>query len=338
MALWTGQNDKRLIVLPAPVVPWAFSGTLASSMLVPAVFEYLQPQPDAAAIKTGLLRAAAALLLAAVLFPWTSLQLDLRRRVVRIRTLRLFWPSSRQIEFETIRAVELVKRPGFGKCARNVLRLHTRSQAISAPLGWAIGAEAQGRIERLFAEIERRILTPEALQPPSMAEPVASQQWQFSLRRLLLVTLAVAAFLGLARLNTANSELSLLPGCVATAAMAAWLASRFPWGQDAAERTLLLWTALYVPFAWVIEVSQPLGRTSGMWGVFLYFPNSFLAALLARSLRDNLGWIAAAVTLAEFAALVWVVKRGWKATLAAAILIGMVSWWMSSFLYAGYRM
>lgn len=338
MALWTSQNDDRLIVRPVAIVPSAFSGTLASAMLVPAVFEHIQRQPDAAAIKTGLLRAAAALLLAAVLFPWTSLQLDLRRRVVRIRALRLFWPSARQIEFETIRAVELVKTSGFGKCARNVLRLRTRSQAISAPLGWAIGAEAQGRIDRLFAEIERQILIPEALQPPATAEPVASRPWQFSLRRLLLVTLAIAAFLGLARLPGANPEQSLLPGCIATAAMVAWLASRFPWGQDAAERTLLLWTALYVPFAWVIEVSRPFGRTSGMWGVFLYFPNSFLAVLLSQSLRENAGWIAAAVTLVEFAALAWVVKRGWKATLAAALVMGLVSWWMSSFLYAGYRM
>lgn len=336
--LWTSRNDDRLIIRPVAIVPWAFSGAFASAMLVPAVFEYFQPQPGAAAIKTGLLRAAAALLLAAVLFPWTSLQLDLRRHVLRIRILRLFRPSSRRIELETIRAVELVKKPRLGKGARNLLRLQTRSQAISAPLGWAIGEEAQGRIDRLSAEIERRIMAPDALQPPSTAAPVASRQWQFSLRRLMLVTLAIAAFLGLVRLNAANSEQSLLPGCVATAAMVAWLASQFPWGQDAAERTLLLWTALYVPFAWIIKVSRPFGHTSGMWGVFLYFPNSFIAALLSQSLRENAGWIAAAVTLVEFSALAWVVKRGWKTTLAAALAMGLVSWWMSSFLYAGYRM
>jgi len=341
MALWTSRNDDRLLVRRIAIVPWAFGLSLAAAMLVPAAFEYSDEYSSAETIKSGLQRAALILLFTAALGPWTSLRIDRRRRVVRCRRLWLFWPSSRQIEYETIRSVDPLKRPALGWCARNVVRFRTRSQSFAAPLGWSFGAAAQARVDRLAAEIERTILAPESASPTETAATELSQprlRWQFSLRRLMFVTLAVAAVFGLARLAGANPDQTLLPGTIATTAMVAWSAIRYRWNQDAAERALLLLAVIYVPFAWIVEVSRPFGRTSGMWGVFLYFPNSFIAALFARSLAANAAWIAAAVTLVEFAALAYAVNRGWRATLAAAFVMGAASWWMSSILYAGYRM
>jgi hypothetical protein len=49
-------------------------------------------------------------------------------------------------------------------------------------------------------------------------------------------------------------------------------------------------------------------------------------------------WLAAAVTLVEFVFLIWCARRGWKWTLSAAAILGLVSSFLSLAAYAGYRM
>jgi hypothetical protein len=242
---------------------------------------------------------------------------------------------AKQVNCEQIARVERLKRPNLGCCARNVVRLRGEGASLVQPLGWSFGAESQGRIDRLADEIARVVLSPETPAPPAAPEPPPRPRWQISLRRLMLATFAGAATLSLARLAARDTPDVALPGALATALMAVAIVMSFRWGDPALERLLTLLLACYGPFAWIVEVAQPWGRASGMWSAFLFIPNSFILVHFARS-RSL--WLAAGITLGEFAFLCWCARRGWKWTLPAAIVLGLVSCFFSLALYAGYRM
>jgi hypothetical protein len=232
------------------------------------------------------------------------------------------------------------------------VRLRGERESFVQPLGWSLGAESQGRIDRLAAEIERAVLSPQspatqspatqspATQPPAppaAPDPLPRPRWQISLRRLMLATFAGAATLSIARLAARETPDVALPGALAAALMAVGGVMSFRWGNPALERLLTLLLVLYGPFAWIAEVAQPWGHTSGMWSTFLFIPNSFIVIhFLSAPARSH--WLAAGITLGEFAFLCWCARRGWKWTLPAAVVLGLVSCFLSLVAYAGYRM
>jgi hypothetical protein len=337
MALWAIRTSKALCVRRVAILPWAAGLSLAAAMLVPVVFECFDKYSNPETIKTGLTRAAVILCVTAALCPWTSLKIDLSSGIVRWRRRRLLSLHSKEVNSEQIARVERLKRPNLGCCARNVVRLHGESASLVQPLGWSFDAESQARIDRLADEIERLVLSPEMPAPPAAPEPLPRRRWQISIRRLMLAMFAAAAALGLARLAAKSTSDAALPGALTTALMAVAGVMLFRWGEPALERLLTLLLVLYGPFAWIVEVSPPWGRTSGMWSAFLFIPNSFIVVHLTPSPSRSL-WLAAAVTLVEFVFLIWCARRGWKWTLSAAAILGLVSSFLSLAAYAGYRM
>ncbi len=340
MSWWATGNSDKLCVRRFSVLPWTGGASLAAAMLVPVVFEWQSKYTDAAAIKTGLMRAAVILCVTSILGPWSSLEFGFRSRVVRWRHRRFLSLHSRQFHYDRIVMVERIQRPKLPFARRNVLRIQAENGLIEASFGWSFGAESQQRVDRLVGEIRRSLRLPESsAAPEAPGLPSINRRRQISLRRLMLATFAGAIILSLARLVARSTPDVALPGGLAAAIMAVASVLWFRWGEPAIERMLMLLLIVYVPLAWTVEVAWPLGRTSGMWAAFLFIPNSFIAAHLLRHVNDSINcWIAAAFTLCEFGLMAWCAVRGWKSTLAAAIVLGLFSCFSSLVFYSGYRM
>lgn len=342
MALWTTRTSDRLVVRRLPVVPWAIGLSLAAAVLVPVVFERGEKPASRnhATISTGLKRAALILVVTAGLCPSTSLAIDLRRRSAQRRRRRFLGVWSTRSSCEGIVRAQRRRQPDLRLLARHAVLLEGATETLTAPLGWAWGAEGRREMDRIADEIERSLASPESRGPPACIAATSRPRFQLSLRRLLFAVFVAAAALGLVRTLSQIFDARSLPGLAATASMIAAGCMLFRWGEPAIERMLLLLVVTYAPFAWIVEVARPWGNTSGMWKIFLFFPSSFVACLFFRSRvpHEYETWIAAALTLLEFAALCACAVRGWKWTLAAASVVGLVSCLLSLGAYAAYRM
>jgi hypothetical protein len=340
MTWWATGNSDKLRIRLFSVLTWTAGASLAAAMLVPVVFEWQSKYTDAAAIKTGLMRAAVILCVTSILGPRSSLEFDFRSRIVRWRRRWFLSSHTRQLNYDAIVLVDCLKRPSLPFARRNILRIQAKNGLIEASLGWSFGAESQRRVDRLVDEIRRSLQLPESsVAPGAPGLPSINPRRQISLRRLMLATLAGAMVLSVARLITRSTPDLALPGGLAAAMMAAASVLWFRWGEPAIERMLMLLLIVYVPLAWIVEVAWPLGRTSGMWGAFLFIPNSFIAAhLFYRANNAATCWIAAAFTLFEFGLMGWCAVRGWKWTLPAAVILGLISCFSSLVFYSGYRM
>ena len=340
MTWWAAANSDKLRIRRLSVLPWTAGASLAAAMLVPVVFEWQSKYTDAAAIKTGLMRAAVILCVTSILGPWSSLEFDSQSRVMRWRRRRFLSLHTRQLNCDAIVLVDCFKRPRLPFARRNVLRIQAENGSLETSLGWSFGAASQRRVDGLVNEIRRSLQLPESAFGAGQTEPPPIKpRRQTSLRRLMLATFAGAIILSLARLVARSTPDVALPGGLAVAIMAVASVLWFRWGEPAIERMLMLLLIVYVPLAWTVEVAWPLGRTSGMWSAFLFMPNSFIAAhFLYRANNAATCWIAAAITLFEFGMMAWCAVRGWKWTLPAAIVLGLFSCFSSLVFYSGYRM
>ncbi len=337
MAWWTKATADGMRIQRLQVLPWAVGLSLAAAMLVPVLFEWLQRSNDQRIVDSGLFRAAMILFATAFLGSWASWQFDFQAGTVRWRRLRMFTSNSKFIRDEIVQ-IGTVQRPNLRFAARNVLCIRTQHGLLKSSLGWSFGAESQARVDRLTAELRCRFLLPTLPEETAETEfPPPAPRRQLSLRRLMLATLAGAIVAGLARSVAHSTPEWALGGSIGAALIAAACVLWFRWGEPAIERLLLMWLVATLPFAWVFDFAARHGG-NGPWGLFFFLPNCIILSALIHRANDMIsGGLAAAFSLIEFVLMVWCSLRGWKQTLAVAILLGLFSCYCSFVIYAACR-
>src|SRR3569623_308341 len=241
MTWWAAANSDKLRIRRLSVLPWTAGASLAAAMLVPVVFEWQSKYTDAAAIKTGLMRAAVILCVTSILGPWSSLEFDSQSRVMRWRRRRFLSLHTQQLNYDAIVLVDCFKRPRLPFARRNVLRIQAENGSLETSLGWSFGAASQRRVDGLVNEIRRSLQLPESAFGAGQTEPPPIKpRRQTSLRRLMLATFAGAIILSLARLVARATPDVALPGGLAVAIMAVASVLWFRWGEPAIEWMLMM--------------------------------------------------------------------------------------------------
>jgi hypothetical protein len=103
-------------------------------------------------------------------------------------------------------------------------------------------------------------------------------------------------------------------------------------------RIISVLAVTFLPFAWIIPVSEPFGHTSGILQTIWIGAGIFPALLMSRGHFDDSVWLAASFEIVQLLAGMCLAWRGGKLMIAYIYLCLIWSSFNSVLLHALYRM
>jgi hypothetical protein len=333
MATWITQDKDGLTVRRQSVLRWALGLCITIAILVPVVYELLQHPRSRRSVEVDVRNALIVLVGTAALGSSTVLRVDRgSRTVARSRHfLGVGWTHA--TSFADVEWIVPTARPNFGLLARHCIEIQSRQRSYRISLGWTrYASQATDRL----ADAINRLIGQDSNTTALDATAFNLGRPTVSIRRMLVAVAIAAVILGVCRSADWSSPDLKWPAALTLAMIAAAGTVLFHAGQPAFQRMLVLLTTLYVPYAWMIPLSRPWGRTSGMLGSIPLLPGLVPAMFLGHGTLS--AWGAAVVTLIVLGLGAKAAFRGRKASVPFAIVAGLWSAFWSLGLYAGYRM
>lgn len=340
MANWIRRDEQSVVIGYVSALRWAVGLSICAALVVPVVFEWLQP-PRARSYhwNANLWRALLVLGATTVLSPWTRLRIDRARRTIDWRR-QSFARSWVRMPLDAVESITAAARPNLWLLARYVIRLRGRGWSINVPVGWSVLRSTRARTEALAQQLNCLVgeESPGVLDGAAMNQQPA-RGGRLSLRRLLIATALCGAMLGLARLTDWRSPDGQLVTTAMAAAVVPAFVVLFRIGEAATERFLVSLVAMYGPFLWIVSHNRPWGHTSGLYEWMMLLPGLILGLLLSAGGRNDvveLG-IGCGFALVALGVAAWMAFRGPRASAIFSVAIGLWSTVMSFFAYALYR-